>query len=189
MLRAMSQPKNLKSSFLLISNFFNVFGWALLTPLYALYATQLGASPQAVTFIWSFYTLLAGALMMLLGWAEDRIKNRSRLLTVGYAIQTVGVGMLFLATNVRMLVIALGIYAVGTGFVMPIWKVMYAQNGPRGREATGWGFFHGMNTLLISVAAAISGFLFVAAGFKGILGLMVIMHGFAGIMSFAIKGK
>ncbi len=189
MLGTMGQSKSLKSTLLLVSNFFNVFGWALLTPLYALYATRLGASPQAVTFLWSFYTLLAGMLMMLLGWAEDRIRNKSRLLTIGYVIQTAGVAVLFSATNVRWLVVALGMYAIGTGFVMPIWKVMYAKNGSKGKEAAGWGFFHGMNTLLISAAAALSGLLFVAAGFRGILALMVIMHGLAGGVSLAVKSK
>lgn len=171
---------------LLSSNFLTVFGWALLTPLYALYATKLGATPQAVTFTWSFYTLLAGILMITLGWAEDHIKHKHRLLSLGYAIQSIGVGALFFAGNLEELFIALGIYAIGTGIVMPIWKVMYAKSEHTGKEATEWGFFHGMNTLLISAAAAASGCLYVAFGFKGIIGLMVATHAAATIVSLGI---
>lgn len=172
---------------LLVSNFFNVFGWALLTPLYALYATELGASPQLVTLSWSFYTLLAGVLMIVLGWAEDHIKGKQFVLTSGYIIELVGLGVLFFATDVLSLLWGLGIYAVGTGVVMPIWKVLYAKSERKGREAAGWGFFHGINTLLISAAAAVSGFLFVAFGFKGILWAMMAVQFLAATVSLYVK--
>lgn len=183
----MSHTKRSGIITLLSSNFLNVFGWALLTPLYALYATELGATPQEVTFVWSFYTLLAGILMIVLGWAEDRLPNKPRLLTFGYVVQAVGVGLLFAANNVMGLVIGFGVYAVGTGFVMPIWKLLYSRKEHRGREATEWGVFHGVNALLISGAAALSGLLIVAFSFKGILGLMCAMHVGAAIISFGLK--
>jgi len=172
---------------LLFSNFLNVFGWALLTPLYALYATELGASPQVVTFSWSFYTLLAGVLMIALGWLEDRLPKKGRLLIGGYIIQTLGVSVLFFAPDVRWLMVGLGIYAIGTGIVMPIWKLLYARKEHRGKEATEWGIFHGVNTLLISAAAAVSGVVLTAFGFKGILGLMVVAHALAALVSVGTK--
>jgi MFS family permease len=182
-----SRVKNTTAFLLLGANFLNVFGWALLTPLYALYATELGASPQSVTFTWSFYTLLAGVLMILLGWAEDRIRNKQRFLTFGYTVQSIGVIVLLLAENVQWLMVGLGIYAVGTGIIMPIWKVIFAKNERKGKEAAEWGFFHGVNTLLISAAAALSGLLYVAAGFQGILGLMAAIHILATLVSLGIK--
>lgn len=172
----MKRAKGGAAVLLLSSNFLSVFGWALLTPLYALYVTQLGASPQTATFIWSFYTLLAGVLMIILGWLEDRIKGKKWVLATGYATQALGIGVLILASDITGVVVGLGVYALGTGIVMPIWKVMYAQNEHKGKEAAGWGFFHGVNTLLISAAAAVSGFLYIAYGFKGILFVMLAAH-------------
>lgn len=185
----MSRQKNTTVLLLLSASFLNVFGWALLTPLYALYAAQLGASPQSVTFTWSFYTLLAGLLMIVLGWAEDRIRSRRRLLTAGYAVQSLGILILVYAQNVQTLMIGLGIYAIGTGIIMPIWKVMYAKSEHKGKEAAEWGFFHGANTLLISAAAAVSGLLYVAGGFRGILWAMALIHVLATIVSFGIKNN
>jgi MFS family permease len=184
----MARSKNSSILPLLFSNFFNVFGWALLTPLYALYAIQLGASPQVVTFSWSFYTLLAGLLMIALGWLEDRIHNKWRLLTLGYVIQTAGVSVLFFASDVRGLIVGLGIYAIGTGIVMPVWKLLYARKEHKGKEATEWGVFHGVNTLLISAAAGVSGIMLTAFGFRGILSLMVAAHCLATIASVRPKG-
>lgn len=127
--------------------------------------------------------------MIVLGWAEDRIRNRPRLLTTGYAVQSLGIFILVFARDVHSLMIGLGIYAVGTGVIMPIWKVMYAKNEHKGKEAAGWGFFHGSNTLLISAAAAVSGLLYVAGGFKGILWVMALVHVLATIVSLGIKNN
>lgn len=186
-LYTMKRAKGGAAVLLLSSNFLSVFGWALLTPLYALYVTQLGASPQTATFIWSFYTLLAGVLMIILGWLEDRIKGKKWVLATGYTAQSLGIGVLVPAPDVRWLVVGLGIYALGTGIVMPIWKVMYARAERKGKEAAGWGFFHGVNTLLISAAAAASGFLYITNGFKGILCVMLVAHLLAVVSVFCIK--
>jgi MFS family permease len=183
----MSRQKDSSIFFLLFSNFLNVFGWALLTPLYALYATKLGASPQEVAFTWSFYTLLAGILMIVLGWLEDHLPKKVRLLTIGYVVQTVGVGILFCAANLHWLMAGLGVYAIGTAIVMPVWKLLYARKEHRGKEATGWGIFHGLNTLLISAAAAAGGVIFTAFGFKGILGFMLVAHALATVVSIGAR--
>lgn len=174
---------------LLVPNFLNVFGWALLTPIYALYTTQLGASVQMVTFSWGFYTLLAGTLMIVFGWLEDRSYNKPALLGIGYLIQTVGTALLFMAHDLTFLFAGLGSYAVGSGIVMPVWKVIYSKAEKKGKEATGWGIFHGMNMLLASLAATVSGALLVLDGFRAIIGLMVITHFVAAVYTLKVRNK
>lgn len=185
----MKRKRNGRQLLLLVPNFLNVFGWALLTPIYALYATQLGASVQMVTFSWGFYTLLAGTLMIVFGWLEDHSFNKPLLLGIGYLIQTVGTGLLFLAHDLTFLFAGLGCYAVGSGIVMPVWKVIYSRSGQRGREATSWGIFHGMNMLLGSLAATISGALLVLDGFRPILGLMFGAHLVAAVVTLKARKR
>jgi len=184
---AKQKPKNSAIVTLLFTNFFNVFGWALLTPLYALYATHLGGTPQEVTLTWSFYSLLAGILIMLLGWLEDRLPNKHYLLRAGYIVETAGLVVLYMAHDLRLLLAGLGIYAIGMGIVTPIWKLLYAKRAHKGKEATEWGIFHGVNTLLISGAAASSGVLYVICGFRGIISLMAACHGFSFLISLRVK--
>ncbi len=181
----MSNRRNV--SLLLLVNFLNVFGWALLTPLYALYATTLGASPQAITFSWAFYTLLAGLLTIVFGFMEDHIAKKPGLLTIGYFLQTSGLVILFFAEDVTLLMAGLGVYAIGVGIIMPIWKLLYARSEQKGKEATEWGLFHGCNTLFISAAAAISGVILTFAGFKGIIGLMIAAHFLAMLFASRLK--
>lgn len=172
---------------LLSANFFSVFGWALLSPLYALYVTEIGGNAQVAALLWSFYTLVGGVLIIGLGWLEDRLIHKERLILLGYVLQTLGALLLFIATDVRLAVAAYGVYAVGTGFVTPVWKQTFSRVEIKGKEATEWGIFHGGNMLLISAAAALSSVIYGYAGFKGILGLMLAAHVFAAILGLRLS--
>lgn len=170
------KTKKLTRLALLGANFFAVFGWTLLMPLYALYVSDLGGNAQTAALTWSFYTLLAGVLILVLGWVEDRLQHKERALLLGYILQTCGALLLFLANDLTMLWLGYGVYAVGTGFVVPAWKLAFSRIKMAHKEAANWGIFDGGNMLLISAAAAASGIVYGFAGFRGVLGLMVAAH-------------
>lgn len=163
-----------------------MFGWALLSPLYALYVAELGGDAQTAAWAWSFYTLLGGVLIIAFGWVEDRITQKERILCVGYILQMLGTVLLFMANDLNLMIAGYAVYAVGTGFVAPVWKQVFTRVEVRGHEATEWGIFHGGNMLLISGAAAIGGAIYGVAGFKGILALMVVAHVFSAITGLRI---
>lgn len=171
---------------LLGANFLHVFGWALLSPLYALYVAELGGDAQTAALAWSFYTLVGGVLIMALGWVEDRISQKEKILAIGYCLQMLGTVLLFLANDLNLMIAGYGVYAVGAGFVTPVWKQVFTRVEVRGHEATEWGIFHGGNMLLISAAAAVSSAIYGIAGFKGILGLMVVAHVFGALMGLRL---
>lgn len=180
------KTKKYKRLALLGANFFAVFGWTLLMPLYALYVSDLGGNAQTAALTWSFYTLLAGALILILGWLEDRLRHKERALLLGYVLQACGTLLLFLANDLTLLWLGYGVYAVGTGFVVPAWKLAFSRVKMAHKEAANWGIFDGGNMLLISAAAAASGLIYGFAGFKGVLGLMVVAHVFSALTGFII---
>jgi MFS family permease len=181
--------KNLKGyrrHTLLAANFFNVFGWALLSPLYALYVTELGGNAQSAALAWGLYTLLGGVSIIVLGWWENRISKKERILALGATLQLLGVGVLFAATDMTTMVAGYGIYAVGTGFVVPVWNHAYASVQIRGKSTAEWGFLNGGNMLLFAAAAILSSYLFGIYGFKGLLVLMVIAHVIGATFAFRL---
>jgi MFS family permease len=181
--------KNLKGHqrhALLAANFFSVFGWALLSPLYALYVIELGGDAQSAALAWSLYTLLGGIIIIVLGRLEDRMVNKWRVITTGYVLQTLGVALLFLANDLRLMIAGYAVYAVGTGFVAPVWKQVFGRLEIHGKAATEWGIFHGGNMLLISAAAAISSYLFNFYGFKGLLAIMLAAHIVSIVLAFRL---
>lgn len=168
--------KRFRRRTLMAASFCNVFGWALLSPLYAIYVEQLGGNPQVAALAWAFYTLLGGVLMVVLGWWESRISNKERIMVLGFVLQLAGVGLLFTASDIPTMIAGYGVYAVGTGFVVPVWNQAFTRVEIRSKATAEWGMLNGGNMLLISAAAAISSVIYGFAGFKGILGLMFVAH-------------
>jgi len=171
--------KNLKGHkrrILLGVNFLSVFGWSLLSPLYAIYVTELGGNAQTASLAWAFYTLVGGVLIITLGWIENRLIQKERILAIGYLLQTLGTILLFLATNISLMIAGYAVYAVGTGFVTPVWKHVFTKVAVRSHDTSQWGIFDGGNMLLVSAAAAAGSVIYGLAGFKGILSIMVIAH-------------
>lgn len=174
---------------LLGTNFISVFGWSLMMPLYAFYIGSVGGDAQAAALIWAFYTLLSGVLIIGLGWLQGRFKRKSRVILLGYVLQATGTGLLFTATNTTTVVAGLGIYAAGSGFVLPAWKNAFAIAKKGESQSASWGLFDGGNMLLISAAAAISSALYGLYGFKGIMALMFGTHVLAVFMAVYLLKK
>lgn len=168
-----------KRHLLFASHFWHTFGWALLSPLYALYVIELGGGANDAAFSWSFYTLLCGVMYLALGWLEDRMGQKEKLLLIGYVLQTLGAVILLMANNLTLAIAGYAVHAVGNGFVVPVWKQLFTRVEIRNREATEWGIFHGGSALLISAAAAAGGLIYGFYGFKGILVVMVVAHLFS----------
>lgn len=185
---AVKQKSN-RRFLLLGTNFISVFGWSLMAPLYALYIASVGGDAQVAALIWAFYTLLSGVLIIGLGWLQGRFKSKSKVILLGYILQAGGTGLLFMATETGMVVAGLGIYAVGSGFVMPAWKNAFATAKKGESQGASWGLFDGGNMLLISAAAAVSSALFGIYGFKGIMGLMFASHVLAVFTAFYLLKK
>lgn len=181
------QVKKKRRTALLGSNFLSTFGWALMTPLYALYVAELGGDAQTAAFGWMFFNFLAGVLIIVLGWVEDRLVQKAMVLTLGYVMETLGVITLFFATDMTLVLAAFGLYAVGVGLVSPLWKQVFASAEDRGKEAAEWGIFHGGNMLLIALASGLTGTMFLLTGFRGIILVMIAAHLAAVLVSFRLR--
>ncbi len=183
------QVKQHRRVALLGANFLSTFGWALMTPLYALYVAYLGGDAQTAAFAWMFFNFLAGILIIVLGWVEDRLAQKAMILSLGYIMETLGVTLMFFATDMTLLLAAFGIYAVGVGLVSPLWKQIFASAEDHGKEAAEWGIFHGGNMLLIALASGITGGIFLLTGFKGMILLMIAAHIMAVLVSFRLRSR
>ena len=183
------QIKRQRRIALLGANYLSTFGWALMSPLYALYVAQLGGDAQTAAFAWMFFNFLAGILIIVLGWVEDRLEQKAMVLTLGYIMETLGVITLFFATDMTLLLAAFGLYAVGMGLVSPLWKQIFASAEDHGKEAAEWGIFHGGNMLLIALASGITGAIFLATGFRGIILVMIAAHVSAVLVSFRLRAR
>jgi MFS family permease len=173
-------------SSLLFSNYLNLFGFALFSPLYALYATQIGAGPALVGISWSFHTFITALLVFAFGRYETRIQNIEKAVVAGYFMLALGAAAFLLVTNIPQLFAVLAFNAVGAGILMPAWKACYAQNQRRGKETQQWSFYDGGNMLFTAGGAAVGGIVLATVGFRGIFAVMAVLQFIAATYSLRL---
>ena len=169
--------------FLLASNYINLFGFALFSPLYALFALKVGAGALQTGAAYAVYTGLAGLIIILFGKFEDRFRDKRWLVVLGYFWLS-GAALLFLLVKSSLsLFVVQAINAIGTGILFPAWKATYARFSNRGKEASEWSLFVGGNMLCTAVAALLGGLLVKLYNFRIIFVLMFLIQLCAALLS------
>jgi MFS family permease len=158
--------------FLLFSNYLNLFGFSLFAPLYALFATGVGAKPQLVGLSYAVNTLASAIMILTLGRLEDRVRNKRTLVVVGYFWLAAGAFSFLLVHTVSQLFVVQIFNAIGTGILAPAWKAAFSHSQQKGREASQWSLYDGGNLLATSAGAAVSGIVLATAGFRATFALM-----------------
>ncbi len=175
--------------FLLFSNYLNLFGFSLFSPLYALFATGVGAKPQIVGLSYAVNTLASAIMILVFGRFEDRIANKRALVVIGY-FWLAGAAFAFLTVrNVPELFAVQVLNAVGTGILAPAWKAAFSHAERSGREARQWSLYDGGNMLVSAAGAAVSGLILAAAGFRATFALMGIVQVIAALLSLYLLPK
>lgn len=166
-----------KLKLLLAANYLNNFGWALYSPLYALFVLKIGGSGFSISILWAVYALVTGLLIMLFGHLENQKRLRpARMLYVGYGLfAVVGAGYLLVSTIWQFLVVQL-VLACAMGIMTPASKATYMAAEAKGQEAGQWGIFDGGNYIIIAVAALVGGLLYKTGGFRVIFVVMILVQ-------------
>lgn len=174
--------------FLLFSNYLNLLGFALFSPLYALFAARIGATPFQTGAAWSVYTAMQGVLIITFGKLEDKVKNKARLVVLGY-FWLAFASLLFLTVHATLtLFIVLAVNAVGASILFPAWKSLFARNEVLGKEASEWSMFDGGNMLCTATAALVGGALVKFDGFRSIFIAMFLIQFLAALVSMRLLG-
>lgn len=171
---------------LLISNYINLFGFALFMPLYALFARDVGATPFETGIAYGLYTGLAGVLMILIGRIEDHIKRKLHLIVFAYFWLACAALLFLFVDDPTSLYIVQGVNAIGAGMLMPAWKASFAKHQDKGKEASEWSLFDGGNYIGIAIAATIGGYVVKMYGFDTIFIAMFVIQCIAAIISLRL---
>ena len=168
---------------LLISNYVNLFGFALFSPLYALFALDIGAGAFQTGIAYGLYVGLAGVLIIVLGKLEDGSKHKRKLVVFGYFWLAFASLLFLLVKSPVSLYVVQAINAIGQGILIPAWKATYSHYEDKGKEASEWSLFDGGNLIFTAIAAVIGGYLVKLYGFHIIFILMFAIQLSAAILS------
>jgi predicted MFS family arabinose efflux permease len=165
---------NPKARILLYANYLNFFGIAFFTPLFALFVDDIGAGPEMVGIAWAVNMYAAALMIILFGRYEDKIKNKEKVLVVGYFLMAAGAASYLLVSSLPELFAVQLFNAIGVGILTPAWRTVYAKSEDRGRETEEWAFMEGGNRFFIATGALIGGFILKYYSFKAIFVLMAV---------------
>jgi MFS family permease len=176
-----------KLRYLLFSNYLNLFAFSVFSPLYALYATGIGASPQNVGFSYSVNTLASACAIFIFGRVGDNVKDKRPLVIIGYFWLSAGAFAFLLVHTVPQLFLVQVFNAIGTGILLPSWKASYSQALGHGKEAREWSFYDGGNMLAAAAGAALSGIVFARYGFHAIFAIIGSLQLIAALVSVQLR--
>lgn len=177
---------NVRLRYLLFSNYLNLFGFSLFSPLYALYATGIGATPQLVGLSYAVNTLASACMVIMFGRFEDRFKDKRKMVVVGYFWLSAAAFSFLLVHTIPQLFLIQVFNAIGTGILLPAFKATYMRTEDRGSEAREWSFYDGGNMLSTAAGAALSGVILAYYGFHAIFAIMGTIQLIAAFVSLRV---
>lgn len=170
---------------LLAANYLNTFGWALYSPLYALFVLHVGGTQAQVSFIWAGYAFLTGILIVAFGRLENKSRfNPNIMLVIGYLLFTVVALSFLIVDNVYQFVVAQVTLSVAMGVMTPASKATYMKAEEKGKEAGEWGLFDGGNYLIGAGAAFLGGLLLKFGSFRLIFVVMAFIQLLAALYAY-----
>jgi MFS family permease len=168
---------------LIVADFFVSLGIGMITPIYAIFVENIGGDILAASSAWAVFAFSSGALMYVFGRWEDRKKYYSEMLFIAYLIQTFAfLGYMFVGNVIELLAVQL-MLGISNAIIYPTADTLYSKHLDKGRDASEWGIWEGMDMIGAAVAALIGG---IIANFFGFRSLFIVMFIF-GIVGTAIS--
>jgi MFS family permease len=160
---------------LLLSSSLWYFSEGLLGPLFAVFSEQVGGDLLDITAAWATYLVVSGIAYPVVGRFLNGTAWKYRMITVGYALNTVFTfAYLLVSDTFGLLLVQVGL-GIAEALSTPSWDAYYASQ-LRDTDSTEdtflWGIASGHTQFISGVAIAIGGLI---ANFVSFQALFVVM--------------
>ena len=171
---------------LLFADLFSMVGMAMITPIYAIFVQQIGGDILDASSAWATFAFVSGILMYLIGKWEDRKKYHQQTLVAGYGLQAIGfLGYLYVGSVAQLLIVQ-SILGIATAISTPTFDALYSAFLDKGKYATEWSMWEGMNMIVTAIAALIGGVIAEYLGFRVLFVIMATIGGIGTIVSLTL---
>jgi len=157
---------------LLFTSVFFMFAGGMFGPIYAVFVKNIGGDLLTAGGAYAAFSIAAGILLLLLGKWEDRIKHKEKLVILGYGLSCLGfLGYLFIQETIHLFIVQI-IFGIGEAINSPAYDAIYSRLLERGKFASQWGIWEGLQYIVVAVAALVGGYLASLYGFRFIFMIM-----------------
>lgn len=168
-------------SFLILSDFFILAGWGLVSPIFAVFVTDQipGAGVGAVGLASTIYLLLKSGLQVPLASIIDRIRGEKDdflAMMIGSIIITIVPLLYIFVRTVPQLFLVQALYGIGGALSYPSWMALFTRHVDKQKEGWSWSIYYTTVDLSGAAVAAIGGYLAEKIGFDS---LFLLVFGFS----------
>ncbi len=168
-------------SFLILSDFFILAGWGLVSPIFAVFITDqvAGAGVEVVGLASTIYLLLKSGLQVPLANVIDRIRGEKDdflAMIIGSIIITIVPLLYIFVRTVPQLFMVQALYGIGGALSYPSWMALFTRHVDKQKEGWSWSIYYTTIDLSGAAVAAIGGYLAQTVGFDY---LFLLVFGFS----------
>lgn len=176
----LTQSMRRRIKILLISDTMFILANALLAPVFAIYALNMGGDILVIGELSSVFAISTGIMLLVFGRIEDRHK-KAPLIIVSYVIMATGYIAYMFVTNVGQLLAIQVLLALGIAMNIPAYDALFSIYLEHNKEAQQWGTYYAISYFLSGVGAIIGAGIVEQYGFNGLFMIMTIL-GVIGIL-------
>lgn len=159
---------NNATKLLLVGSSLWYFAEGLLGPLFAVFSEQVGGDVLDITGAWAAYLIVSGIAYPLVGRLLNRSRWKYRMITVGYALNTLFTfAYLFVTNTTHLLLVQVGL-GVAEAISTPSWDAFFASQLGEKEDTFLWGVASGHTQFISGVAILVGGLIAELVSFRAL---------------------
>jgi len=159
---------------LLFADFFILVAAGMLVPIYAVFVEEIGGDILDASTAWAIFAFTSGILILVISKWEDQIKHLEKMVFFGYLLRCIAfLGYFFVANKYELFLVQV-IIGVSVAISVPAYDSLYSKLLDKGKFASQWGAWEGLNLIGGGIAAIIGGVIVTFFGFKALFLVMFV---------------
>jgi predicted MFS family arabinose efflux permease len=159
----------------------------MLVPLFAIFASEAGASLQTIAYLGSIYFATKTIGTLFIKYVNISTKYPKELLILSYLIKTLAWLSLIFSSQIFMLFLIQGILGFSEGIQSPSFRTLVAKNLIPGKEIIEYANWELVLAITGVLGTSIGGYIATQYGFAGLFALMALMAFMAALISSSLK--
>jgi MFS family permease len=160
---------------LLFTNALILISGAMLGPIYALFVEKVGGDLLDVSIIATGFALVAGITTVLVGRLSDEIKESELIIVLGYFLIGVGFLLYLFVESVFFLFFVGTLIGFAEAIYSPAFDALYTKHMIKKKAGNVWGIWEGMFYFTSALGSLIGGVIVTYYGFNLIFIIMACL--------------
>ncbi len=148
------------------------FGEGLFGPLFAVFSKKVGGDILDITWAWAIYLFVTGFFYIIIGKLFNRSTWKSKLIIIGYALNTIFTFAFLLVDNTTSLLWVQAGLGLAEAISTPAWDAAFSSEMEDTNDTYIWGIANGQSFIVSGIAIAIGGLIAKYISFEALFVLM-----------------